>query len=673
MENQDAGFAVATADRQKSHETETDTKDFNGFHARLLIGGEAINPDKTDLPLLSEDSLHPEGTYTVLQKASDNERLEHWQRKGITKFEDQKTNWIESFKKSIDAKKDFFTNAGKEQADLYLKLGIDVQSFTDEQAENFYKNYFTGENKNSQIDKFINDIKNAYTENGTLNREALMRNIEGIKWLANVFGSNSAEIIKHVTDFTTRNEEEIRESLNSVNKEVEENGKKGPRINILNSYEKELLAFLWKHGKPTPQPEPQTAQQHQPEATQMQNPIPPEAAPVIQNVEESSVLEEFPEAERANAASYIDTLKILLNNMPEKKQEESFLFKKIYDEHQGNMEAWVKSLLEFYKISSNGSSYVLSILRNHIGEVTQLVGGEFRAKALIAEVHRKEKLSNQEPQEQTGEVRRTIKRHIRHIAKKILPAERRAAVDRKTIKENLRYLFDNYGIIVNIGSATQGDVAPTFKEVDISEAAKALRALKEEIAEYPREYIDNCHLGRIRIGSKVSMTTEKSAAEPVGGFADWREGEKRQLYLALEESDSADSDHFRSSVHHELFHMSDKNLEHSFEEIDEEWSRLNPGGKSDYLRRGYSVWHDPNSTTQQTERSSGFANAYGKENEWEDRATVAELLMTNPKEAERLAEEDPVLKAKIEKIKELYKQRSNGKMDDEYFRNLAYK
>ncbi len=100
---------------------------------------------------------------------------------------------------------------------------------------------------------------------------------------------------------------------------------------------------------------------------------------------------------------------------------------------------------------------------------------------------------------------------------------------------------------------------------------------------------------------------------------------------------------------------------------DQEWAELN--SQPDQAEVGLAAL--PSLLAAQEEDLPGFALAYGTINAWEDRATVAGFLLTAPRAAMAKAQRDPVFCSKLTRIMLFYQQRSAGRMDAHYFRDLV--
>lgn len=134
------------------------------------------------------------------------------------------------------------------------------------------------------------------------------------------------------------------------------------------------------------------------------------------------------------------------------------------------------------------------------------------------------------------------------------------------------------------------------------------------------------------------------------------------------------------ALHHEMEHAADnvdgrtrilhesKNLDSIFMPAkqftsinDLEWAALNPAGTSVYVRHVSFI----------ADRSSqGFVRPEGKINENEDQADVARAMIINPVRTEQMAQDDPILAAKITAWKKIVHRRTHGRMDWGYWEDL---
>ena len=226
-----------------------------GLQARLLIGGTALNPNKLDLSAVTREALgnFESRNYSPFISASTRERKEHWQGKDNNVFAQQKQTWINNLVTLFDKNKSFFHNdsEGKQWSDLFSKLGINTQEFTHKSAEAFYTRYFSSAKKDSSVKQFVQDILSAFKKpDGQIDYQQLMQNLNGIQWLAHLFGDMSSEVISQLIDA----ESQLQTQPDSLIQQTNETKDNIIRINSLLPKEKELLAFLSDSTIPAVQP-----------------------------------------------------------------------------------------------------------------------------------------------------------------------------------------------------------------------------------------------------------------------------------------------------------------------------------------------------------------------------------------------------------------------------------
>lgn len=221
-----------TVEQPLSHEPLQPYESRVGLQTRLLLGGEALNPDKTDLPEVAKDALLAFETrdYGIFQDASTAERKAYWQGKENNEFAGQKAAWIQSTVTTFtnEQTQQFFqSQQGRAWSEIFGRLGISTQSFTNQNAEQLYTRYF--EHGKSDIKKFVQDVV----------RTGANTDLSAIQWLANIFGSNSSEIVAQLIDAEIKLQTQPDVLIQEVNREK--------RINNLQPREKELLDFLSPH------------------------------------------------------------------------------------------------------------------------------------------------------------------------------------------------------------------------------------------------------------------------------------------------------------------------------------------------------------------------------------------------------------------------------------------
>lgn len=234
-----------TTDRLPSPERIQYQEGLVGLQARLLIGGEALNPNKLNLSPVTNEALgnFEARNYSPFNTASTGERKDYWEGKENNDFQQQKTRWVSNIVSLFDTNKSFFSQdqEGKEWSELFSKIGINTQSFTQQNAEALYNKYFSGEKKTSNIKKFISDIVSAYRKpDGKIDYQKLKKNLNCVQWLAHIFGDISSEVVSQLLDAEVKLQTQPEELINKANQQE----KNALRLNNLLPKEKELLAFL---------------------------------------------------------------------------------------------------------------------------------------------------------------------------------------------------------------------------------------------------------------------------------------------------------------------------------------------------------------------------------------------------------------------------------------------
>ena len=241
---------------------------------------------------------------------------------------------------------------------------------------------------------------------------------------------------------------------------------------------------------------------------------------------------------------------------------------------------------------------------------------------------------------------------------------------KKDIKELVNFLRNNYGLDIKadiFGTPRDGDYYIKGENPSLAEQKQALVWLRREIGKYPSICIKNSRLKSIFLVKNLV-----AGADNVGGVTIGENlfislgGNYVDLYNLLGWLDSSE---FKETFHHELFH--------AVENIDNpDWAKLNKGGENAYLKAWqYNLnWRDLDkeleAEVKQFIRPIGFASQYGQTNEFEDKATVAQLLITNPQRAFSLAQKDTVFSKKLEVCKKAFKELSDGKMDESFWQDL---
>lgn len=225
------------------------------------------------------------------------------------------------------------------------------------------------------------------------------------------------------------------------------------------------------------------------------------------------------------------------------------------------------------------------------------------------------------------------------------------------LKDSLHFLRDSYGIRVRLGKGSNGDLGNvTFKRWDIpSIALEDVTILRRELGKYPPEFIQSCGITQLRFVRGLSLEDHEywDGSKMVGGLA----SPSGPVYIAR---------YGAETIHHEVFHRADQQSGELDSKKERRWKKLNRLSNP-YLYKTYwdMPWQDCRKLPY-----TGFAEPYGRVDVWEDRATIAALLMTNLEKAEKRIEEDEVLANKAKRIViDLYRW-SGGRMNEQYLADL---
>jgi hypothetical protein len=256
------------------------------------------------------------------------------------------------------------------------------------------------------------------------------------------------------------------------------------------------------------------------------------------------------------------------------------------------------------------------------------------------------------------------------------PLFREGVLAREQLRDDLSFIYDNYGIRVQMGKQTDQDITNYVipSKLNLFEAVPMVQIIREEITKYPLVYIQHYDIERFRLVKELKNLRSKEDVETVGLAIE----DSKQVYVGF----NNDLKFFRQTFHHEVFHRGDqvmmeqaKRLPQPYQHpatlkvtfFNRDWANLNPTGEYAYFYNRYK----PRKGQLNYEPIKGFAVRYGKMDEMEDRATIAEYLMTDPQTLFKRATNDAVLRKKINKIIQIFSERSNGIMNLDYFQALA--
>lgn len=252
-----------------------------GLQARLLLGGDAIRPDHT-VGYVGPDMIPPleQRDFLLLEHASKRERLGYWENRDEKTFEMQRAMWRANFidavrKRQSDPKGPLQYNKDyKPWKEFLVQFNLFDEGKNDvneSQVDAFYDTYL---GSGGGVKRYVTDVIDKYNDRDKVDYPKLHDALQSVRWVANVFGNMSAEVIAQVVDAEgklqskkkglLRTKNYKKEFFDGVNKRVP--GRGGAlRVNALDKNEQELLEFLLAGRQIAPKPE-ETIAPHTPEA-----------------------------------------------------------------------------------------------------------------------------------------------------------------------------------------------------------------------------------------------------------------------------------------------------------------------------------------------------------------------------------------------------------------------
>ncbi len=217
-----------------------------------------------------------------------------------------------------------------------------------------------------------------------------------------------------------------------------------------------------------------------------------------------------------------------------------------------------------------------------------------------------------------------------------------------------------YGIIIETENLIPETRVISAKRFSVRALKPKLEELNEQLAKYPLSFIKNSGLRELYIFNSY----KSYYGVPVGGQYSW-DG------MVLLGNDIV------GSFDHELFHCADDADGESFEEDfvmgneNSAWKLVAHGEKYEHVKDKDRVATIKNGL-KKFSRPEGFASRYGKLGGIEeDQATIAEFMFRRYKDMMIWAQKEPALAVKIELTKAFYYRLSGGKMDEQYWQDIA--
>lgn len=181
-----------------------------------------------------------------------------------------------------------------------------------------------------------------------------------------------------------------------------------------------------------------------------------------------------------------------------------------------------------------------------------------------------------------------------------------------------------------------------------------LPILLSEWSPYPPQAVRKARLKRIVLCEELAFAGQRRAAIP--------DYENDDLYFDVKSGRHAES-YLRKVIHHEFFHIIDFRDDGNVY-VDERWSALNP--KTFKYGNGGKNAQNDKIMSQQFSNLPGFLNHYSTSGVEEDKAEIYANMVVSATIVERRAKGDAVIRAKVERMRELLKDFC-PEMDERFF------
>lgn len=242
------------------------------------------------------------------------------------------------------------------------------------------------------------------------------------------------------------------------------------------------------------------------------------------------------------------------------------------------------------------------------------------------------------------------------------------------LEAEVRFLSERYGCDIEFGIPVR--LPERFGKLELKDKIAAINLVRDAFSKYPPDYLKKYKPTIILTSygnwGVPGFTTVINGKEVVVMNMDGIAGYERLLYERL----------FQESIlHHELAHVADiedgkkKCTEDAsicgdpIKSNNKEWTAMNPEGKEAYSQ---FWWGKAIRDVRQGKWPRDFARFYAQSSPDEDEAETVAMLMTMNDKGYRkpILKNFPVLQKKAEKAKEYLFRRSNGLMDDQYWKDL---
>jgi len=201
------------------------------------------------------------------------------------------------------------------------------------------------------------------------------------------------------------------------------------------------------------------------------------------------------------------------------------------------------------------------------------------------------------------------------------------------------------------------------------------------VSVYPPEYIKNIGLEKIVLVNDLRIAKfsnlPKDSQKSVAGFTD----AQNNFYISFSAGTIGgwlNDFMVNEGIHHELYHLANYKEDGNVY-IDRDWFNLNPDGENDYdiyrssdgkLHRGEIPGEIVADKIKRRARHVGFSETYGMTDIAEDKATIAEALITHNTEIMEKCSKDKILAEKVKRIKADYYKWTQGKFNNAFWNDL---
>jgi len=225
-----------------------------------------------------------------------------------------------------------------------------------------------------------------------------------------------------------------------------------------------------------------------------------------------------------------------------------------------------------------------------------------------------------------------------------------ALVENKELYQEAKRLEERYSCTINLKRVT---------EASVEEIEEVLTVLKKTLSKYPQDFIQRMELTFHFRHEIEACIDEEDIPEDVELEANGGSTGRGDILLHLSHLIEGGE----GILYHEVHHEAKVKYGTKYETFCE-WVDLNPEKAEAYMEKEW-IQHLAEA------RPKGFTNHYSRYKPKEDQAELARSLFDAPNRTLVLALRDQVVAKKLSKLKGYYKKWSEGKMNAQYWQDLA--